>query len=206
MAANVGDVFRLSILGSVFGEPHINTFSYAVTAAGAGDPNAALITAFTGACLISYRACLSADWLGQQLISQGVKPVTIVGTSSIVGSNGTSATPTAPTQVATIITRKTATPGKGGRGRIFFGAVTAGLIVSDQVTGALVTAYNAFISAVNANILGSGYTFQPVLFKRKTLTAPPIINHTLNTVVKTRRSRALGTRFHRRKRHTVGSI
>lgn len=204
--AVINDVYRISMIGAVLNEPLVNTFYYRISVVGTGDERDALNTAWRTLFNTTYPPLLAPDFVGVGVNIQAVKPVGTVKAYPAFPTAGTAATATLPTQVAVIITRKTNTPGRGGRGRLFMGAVPSGAVVGDTLTAAAQTAFLSFASNLTAGIANSGWSFIPVLWKRKTLTSLDLTATSLGIVVKTRRSRALGTRFHRRKRRTVGSI
>src|SRR5215467_768320 len=205
MALN--SVYRISILGTHFGEPVVNTLFFRVSVVGAGDERDNLNSATLATNLRTlYAACLSNDYAGAGTIIQGVLPVTPLKTYGNWVTAGTVVSASLPAQVAAILTRKTLTPGRGGRGRIFMPAVPSSFQSGDTVGFGGPTAYNNWAAEVLLSRSSSGYTYIPVLFKRKAGISLDLNAVTLGTGLRTRRSRAYQTRFHRRKRRTVGSI
>jgi hypothetical protein len=204
--AGIGDVYRLTTVGQWNGEPMLNTLYYYITAVGTGDERVALAAAFDASVRTPWLTCYTSNYNLASLLIQAVKPV---GTVLTIAENhaGTTAGNDNVSQGAAVITRKTATPGKGGRGRLFMGPVPlafTGGANPDNI--AIVVNYNTLITALLLILSNTGWSFGPVLWKRKAASALPITAWNLGTTVRTRRSRVIGTRFHRRKKHTVGSI
>lgn len=208
----VNDVFRVSIAmtaGNTL-EPIMNTFYYQTTVVGAGDDRSALANGFdaVGAGVqFGLMATLPQAITVQGLFVQKILPVGPVfqklafnnATGTVVGSF-------LPTQVATIISRKTALFGRRSRGRLFAGPVPLSFVTGPDPDRIQVSLYNSLVNVMPNNIVNGGFTFQPVVWSRKNLSAALITLINVNPVLKTRRSRGEGTRFHRRRKHLVGSI
>lgn len=204
---NVSDVYRLTWVGAnPSGEPLINTYYYRISVVGAGDEKAALAAAWQAAVNGALQACQANTQQWKQIIVQPVKPV---GTTEVFTPNvslGSLATANLPSQCAVILTRKTATPGKGGRGRIFIGAVPVSQQVAADPNTVTTTNFQALANALMLTLTSGGWSFIPVLWKRRLAISLDLTAITVNPLIKTRRSRVEGQRFHRRKKHTVGSI
>jgi len=202
----VNDIYRITVVGSLNGEPVLNTFHYLETVQGTGTDETALGAAFNSSVMPSLAGTLVTAQSLLTLLIQGVRPVKpVVSVASAVAA-GTNLSGSGCLQVAVVLTRKTATPGKGGRGRLFVGAVPDSVLIVGADHMVNPSTYNILATAMTQNLSTTGYTFVPVLFKRRSLTFLPITSVVVNRETKTRRSRAFGTRFHRRRRHTVGSI
>lgn len=205
--AAVGDVYRVSIVGTHFGEQIVNTLYYQISTVGTGDERSALATGLAAAGIPgSYGNAVSSDYAGVAVNVQAVKPV---GPTLVVGpliTAGTGPTPSFPSQVSAIMVRKTALGGKGNRGRLFMPAVPTTFFTANVITTAGTAAYQALRNSLLNNVTGSGWTFIPVHFRKKILTAIIITTFSITSNPKTRRSRGFNTRFHRRRKHLVGSI
>jgi hypothetical protein len=208
--ANVNDVYRITMLGKMLqnGEPILNTFYYRISIAGAGDEKLALATAFQpgGAPYAALLGMLPTNYSCTLLAVQPVKPVGTVEYIAPTVTIGSIAGQWSPSQVAMIVTRRTATPGKKGRGRIFVGPVPISQIAAgdnDTVTAGYASSLNTPLVAAISN---GGWTFVPVLWSRKFQISYDLTAGSGNVVLRTRRSRAEGVRFHRRRRRTVVSI
>jgi hypothetical protein len=201
----VNDVHRLTVVGAIAGEPVLNTFHFREDVVGVGSLANALVNGFFTNVNIPWNAWASSAWSANSIIYQGVRPVTPTQVFAAALA-GTIVQPTIPTQCAIILTRKTIVPGKRGRGRIFLGGAPQTGVVNDSMTVAQHNLTVTLAAAIFAAVVQGGWTFTPALWSRKYQSVEAIVSIPVNDIVKTRRSRAFGTRFHRRKRHTVGSI
>lgn len=210
MPGNVADVWRVTTLGSdsVTREPILNVFHYQITTAGTGDVPPALGAGFdaVGGIFEQLTGVLPTGVKYQYIALEGVAPQTVVTYYSPTHTAGVIAGVVLPGQTAAILTRKTARPGRGGRGRLFVGPIPLGFQDPVDFDRIVPTKYTALAAAVVTAIASLGYTFVPVIYHRVPKTTDKITACTINPLIKTRRSRAEGTRFHRRKRRTVGSI
>jgi hypothetical protein len=205
----VNDVYRISVMMATPQDPIINTFFYRVNVVGAGDPATNLDQGFDGGAgtlLPKLLACLPAAVTVKSILIQAVKPNGIVQQFAPFNVAGSVPGNYCPQQVAVVITRKTIQPGRGGRGRLFVGPVPVSQLVAADNNTVLLGNYTPLAAAMVANVVIAAWTFTPVLWKRKTATSVDLLGATANPLTKTRRSRGEGIRFHRRKRHTVGSI
>jgi hypothetical protein len=204
--ASLTDAYRMTLVATWNNEPVLNTLYYWITAVGTGDEKAALATAWLATVKPSWLACFSANYVLQQLLVQPVKPVGTVEAVAVTGGAGTVGGNDNVSQAAVILTRKTNIPGKGGRGRIFMGPVPLAFTGVTNPDQASLLNYNVLIPNLMAILASGGWSFAPVLWKRKTSSPIVLTGFNANTMVRTRRSRAIATRFHRRRKHTVGSI
>jgi hypothetical protein len=206
---NVNDVYRLTVVSAVGADPILMTFYYRISALGAGDEKAALASAFdtgpAGPMPSIAGACPSAQAF-TGFIVQAVKPVGTASPQPTANGAGTLAAAYIPLQCACVITRKTATPGRGGRGRLFLGAIPQIQLSATDPSRVLGVVQQAVAAKMLNALTSGGWSFTPVLWKRKSNLSLDLTGTNVNLVVKTRRSRSEGTRFHRRRRHTVGSI
>lgn len=203
---NVNDVYRLSVVGSYNGEPIINTFYYRISVVGSGADTDSLNSGWVATPEVQFLAIMSQQYLEQFRVVQAVKPVGPAFTYNVTGITGGVAGNCFPSQAAVVMTRKTLLPGRGNRGRLFLGPIPISFGLganNDQVN---VATYAALATALAANVVNSGWTWVPVLWRRKANISVDLTFFRTNSVIKTRRSRALGQRFHRRRKRTVGSI
>jgi hypothetical protein len=180
-----------------------------VSIVGAGDPATQLDTVFdNGLGSVTNRlAQLLPNTISiKAILIQLVKPVGVVQQFNPVTAVGTGGVASLPQQVAVILTRKTATPGRGGRGRLFVGPIPTALQSGADPNQVNIANYQFLATAALASLSQGGFTFVPVLWRRKANVSVDITSWNINPIMKTRRSRAEGVRFHRRKRRTVGSI
>lgn|SRR5215471_2252799 len=80
--------------------------------------------------------------------------------SSVSGANGTSASAALPSEVAAVITLRTANTGRANRGRVYVpGWATNSLGAGNVIAGAAVTALGNWANTIPGALAGQGYTW-----------------------------------------------
>lgn len=204
MAVNtLGDVLRIRFFTYLTNQVGINTVHYQLTnIAGAGpwispfsswNAQEALIGPLMVPCISA-----AAQYLGSaaSYIAPTLAP-TNESSNSSQAANGTMANTPLPGQVAGIITKNTATPGKGGRGRIYmpFPGIDAITPPVDHPNAAYVALISSFGNALfggsfTVTIAGLTLTWMSILYKRSAPALPlPLIGKTARARWGTQRRR-----------------
>jgi hypothetical protein len=188
--------------GSIEGQQTINTFYYsgAVPA-----PTQGQLTTLSNNILTNltttYKAMLSADWLGNSSILNVVHRNDIMGIVgfSILAAPGTGPAGHEPTTVAGLIIRRSGVKGQHGRGRVSIPAVPTGWVTASQLTlAAGLTAYNNFETAMALTASDGTNTWTPCIAQRAAASPrlvigfAPVVSVTTNPLLGTIRRRRLG--------------
>lgn len=98
--------------------------------------------------------------------------------SNIAGASGTSASPALPSEVAAVITHRTALAGKSGRGRSYMpGFATNSLGVGNVIAAGAVTALSNWGATIGGAINAQGYVFVLGLKARQAYTGSTGTDH-----------------------------
>lgn len=169
----VGDVVQLNLPTMLFEQQCINTFHYVVNTAGTGSVSVVsdlddLLTRFdlAGGLQATWITCVSLSNVIGNLELQQIKPIRSVKRFKVPTLAAGARPATSSTNLSAVITRGTDSGARGQVGSIHL----PGLADTDQVTGEVLPALLAFMSALGSAMLDdvlvpvTGLKLKPVLF------------------------------------------
>lgn len=159
---------------------HVAALYYELGAAPAGDLQV-FTQSFANAIHDEFEAALQAiltdeaEFAGVQLTVNvgGVAYSASSNNGAVAGTINT--TDELPNNVAVVIQKRTAQPGKSGRGRFYIGCVPESFVDSNAVDPAAQALYNTFAEHVNATIVVSGISCAPRHHSKKLNALYPIV-------------------------------
>jgi hypothetical protein len=175
---------RLAIHWQNDGRDDVNVLWYRCTGVASipYDPAAAAL-AFDGYFRTVYIGVLSitANFTGVDL-SVNLSGVTYSGSWGNI-SAGTITGDCEPAEVAVILHKTTAQPGRSGRGRTFVGAVPESNTLQSRVAAAAVASYGNISTAIMAVRVNQGLTFTPALKSHKLIAMFDLVAVTMDQVL-----------------------
>jgi hypothetical protein len=195
---NDGDVIRLSFFCNDGVQQAINVNYFRQTAhVGTGVTDQAIADAFAPIVAPLYKALMATRWVYAGIKAQVFKPALQVAVTSTLNIGaGTVAGNDAPPQCAGLITKKTAVPGRPGRGRMYVGGVcTADILAPGTPSAGYVTRLTNLANGIFAlTVVGGGAntaTLQPCLWSKKLATTVDIRSLVIRGSFATQRRRSL---------------
>lgn len=188
----VGDLFQLNVVGKVHGQTTVNTFYYRIKVQAAGDPRQKLIDCWIAGCHTDYVACLSSEWTTDHFEAAGLQPV-LPKVDFFDATPGAVAGVCLPSSVAAVMRRKTLTPGRTGRGRVYLPAIPNSFEDDSKIAVAAQPTYTALGLSLGLDIVDAGWTFTPQHVRRKpALQGLDIDRWTLDSIMRNQRRRQVG--------------
>lgn len=187
-----GDLYQINVVGQLHGQTTVNTFYYRVSVEGVGDPRQKLIDSWLAHVHPLYADCLSQEWVTLKLESLGLQPI-LPKIDFADATAGTVLGESLPSSVAAVARRKTLTPGRTGRGRVYLPAVPASFETDSKLTVGSLATYNALTLELGLDISDGGWTFHPQHVRRKpAVQGLEIDRWTMDTVLRNQRRRQVG--------------
>lgn len=170
----VGDVFRVSVRGTIFAQLNVNTFWYQQASANtSGDADVVqVVKAFNQVAHPVLAAMQTSDLAydaieGRTVPDRGGAP-TLYELAPTIDA-GLAEDPTMPPAVALCVRRRTAFVGRKYRGRIYVGAIPRAAVTGGSVSGGYLAFASAMASMI-ASVIASSDTgapnFIPILVGR----------------------------------------
>lgn len=190
-----GDVFRVSRHGlGPDGEAIVNSWHYQQVSAGDAPAFAAVAAAFDSHMNIDYFSSLTADYTGDfdhyEWVS-GDSLGSFYDNFAINGTPGDDSGDSLPMQVCAIIRRQGSFSSRTNFGRIFLSPVSVDHIDVNGQADVSYAPWVALAAAMQAVLVVTGISFNPVLFQEATLVATSIATTAVGQVAGSRRSRRL---------------
>lgn len=195
----VGDVYKLSVIGSAGGQSHYNVLHYRVDSqTGVGATVQEMIQEWAAVMQAAYLDCLGAHYTLAGFIMKQILPTpgnpeerpaagTVVG--SIVGDP-------APSYQAQVTGLRTNVATRSGRGRVYLGAqIEANSEATDgnKYTAAYLTTVGAFYALYQADLTVTGAsgnsTLTPQVYSKKLNTVAEVVQTLVSSRPATMRSR-----------------
>lgn len=187
------------VYGSDQKSPFINVLYYELSAAGPADKQV-----FVDAIAAAVRTAFLSDW--EEIICAtsriygvatqlNVGGVVYTGSTNVASSAGLVEADELPNADAVVIQKRTAQPGKEGRGRWYVGGVPETFTDTSWLNVTGMSEYNSFAEHLNETLTVSGVTLSPRHYSKKLDTMYPIV--TCKTAVR------LGTMRRRMVRPTL---
>jgi hypothetical protein len=162
------------------------------------------LTAFPGGWDISAAAAAFSFHLGGDYINACDQTVTYLGCDFLVhnaglarsvstyvtSTGGVSGTGTPlPEEVAVVVARLTTTPGKSGRGRLYFSGLNSGHVTENRLSTSGVSAWTAAAANLKTAITDQGMLWSPANYSRKTSAFHAAVDFIVEPVLGSRRDR-----------------
>lgn len=188
-----GDIAALTVTGVLHGQTVQSVLHYRKINQGAGN-ELALIQAWQTSVKPQYLNCCSAEYemtqLAAQIVGPGAPEAPFV--QPIGFSNGEGSANSLPSSVAACITKRSLTPGKKGRGRVYMPAVPTTFEVDSKLNDTGFQTYAA-LGDILKTVLAAGATnFEFGIFHRSNKTFSPVISCLAREVLRTQRRRQVG--------------
>jgi hypothetical protein len=141
-----------------------------------------------GGSIVNYMDA-SVSSLGSNVLihNAGLARSIDVYATSLGGVSGTG-TPL-PDEVAVVVSRLTTTPGKSGRGRLYFSGLNSGHVDENRLSSSGQTAWTAVATLLKSAIVDQTMTWSPANFSRTTSQFHAAVNFIAEPVLGTRRDR-----------------
>lgn len=192
----IGDVFQVTVIGSVFGQRTNMTMHYRQTSgANVGPPAAGLAESAEATWVNDLLAAQSAEYSYEQTICSKIFPLPreLSWSTSALAALGSVAGDAYTANAPPTITKQTGTAGVRFRGRIYMPGLPAAYVDNGSLTGAGVIAINgASLQLVSPLVDLNGNTFQPCIYHRDDNTTTDIVFRRVNTVIRNQRRRQVG--------------
>jgi hypothetical protein len=198
-----GDMYTLSVEGTLYGQLVVNTFGFIEEAGSSGFGGVQLINDFEAGCFTAYKALLPNACTITMMRARDVWPGTHAPAEEAftTGNVGTSGPQAAPNQVAALISWRTDNAGRSYRGRSYFPSPPAleslggGTLSSTHL--AAMTAFRTAMSTVFGVGGTSSFTFAVISTvsagaPRPAPIATPITSGLNRTITATQRRRRIG--------------
>lgn len=196
----LGDVYRLTLLGSFLGQAHENVLHYKVTAQAGFDPTgsqsvAAWVAAVQGDYLDIFSTAFTLNgFIWQRLLTSKNDPLYVAAAPS---SDGTIAGDPTNSFDAAVISLRTGIPNRRHRGRIYIGGQAKANWVGNTMEAAYATALGTFFTTLVAplNVApggGADYTLTLAVYSRLDNAAAVVTSGLLDDNPGTMRSRKAG--------------
>lgn len=190
----VNDIYQLTVRGTLFSQTILNVLYYRESVSAGSTGQAALATAADSTLGAAWRTALSQDFTYNDVTAQKIFPLpvmypTTVGTGTGIGSVASGAQ---PSEVAVVITKRTAFAGRKYRGRAFIAGATISQVTGDILTGPGVTAMGGIATAIASALTSGGYTFTPIVYHKPTHSYDDVAGGTVHATLRAQRRRQPG--------------
>lgn len=184
----------LFVYGNDTVRPFVCVCYYELSAAPAGDPQIfanAVATNVSAAFIADAVEVLTDLSLVYGFVAQvHLGGVTYNGETSGSPVGGTvESTDEMPNYVAVVIQKRTAQPGKSGRGRWYMGAVPESFTDTNKLTTTAFDQYKTLAEHFNETVVVSGINLAPRHYSKKNETLYPIVQCRVNKTLATQRRR-----------------
>lgn len=190
----VGDVYRLSVVGTALDQTIVNTFHFLQTASlpsGQTTPTEILFRWQGGpgnTPMTRYGQIMPALWTARELNVINVSNPLDNGSAQValVGSRGS--TEILPPQCCALLSLRTQGLGRSYRGRTYLGPVLENDQVNGTITASYSTAIELFVNAVRDSYNSSPLAW--VIYSRKLGTSQPVSRIIIRLFIATQRRRS----------------
>ncbi len=167
----IGDIFKLALVGGLYGQTVVNTFHYRQTTANtSGLPDVeSLAKGFNYVNMADVQAALSTSVQYGTIEARTFNPPTVPmqGYDYAITAAGIASGVSCPPSVAVVIRKRTGFLGRKHRGRCFWAGVSVNDVVGGQVTSSAKTDHwddlvTAMAATITHSVAGSP-AFQPVI-------------------------------------------
>lgn len=164
----LGDIYSVVVRGTLQGQTILNTLHYRESVTAGTGGQAALATIADSTLGQAWRNGLSQDFTYNDVTVQHIWPLpvtypTVNGTDTGVGAV---ASASSPSEVAAVITKRTAFAGPFYRGRAFISGIALSGITGASLNATGITQLTNHVTAMGTVLTSGGYSFTPIIWHR----------------------------------------
>lgn len=190
----IGDIYLVTIKGTMASGDVLNTIHFRETATGAGNPSQLLASGIDGRVSLSWRPLLSQDYTYSYTQAQKIAPglITMPAIANLGAGVGGKAVNALPACAAITVTKQTALAGRFYRGRIYMSGISEDDETGGQLNAGLVTTFETSVSNMFAVVTTGGWAWNAVLWHKAGGSYSDITNWRVNRPIRNQRRRQFG--------------